>query len=374
MVASRFVRSVAMLASGTIAGQAISVLASPILTRLYSPAEFGVFQVFLALATSVDRAVCGGYEAALVLPRSDRSAKKLLGVAIHFAVAFALLILVFFLLFGGDVLEVLDAPELEGWALLVPLQLALMGLFYSLHVFSLRRRRYDLMARARVAQALSLVVVSMGLGLAGAGFGGLIAGFMAGWFASIAFLAYPARDALTFEDLRWDRRSRAVACRYREFLTFGAPGKLLSGAALVMPVFFLSHFFSATVVGYYSLVVRVAEAPLAILGQSVSQVHMRKVVDLIQRGEAVRPYLLRLAATLSAISIVLAILLMVVGPDLFAWVFGPPWREAGLYIRVLMPALAIRFVTLTLISTLSATENMHLAFLSQAADFVITGL
>jgi O-antigen/teichoic acid export membrane protein len=374
IVAGRFARNVAILASGTIAAQVISVLSSPILTRLYSPAEFGFFQVFLALVRSVARSVCGGYETAVVLPPSDGAAKKLLGVAIHFAVAFALLVSVFFLFFGSDVLRVLDAPELEGWVLLAPIQLVLMGLFLSFNHYSLRRRRYDVMAKAKVAQAIFLVVVSIGLGLAGAGFWGLIVGFMAGWFAIVAFLAYPNRDDLGFEDLRWDRRSRAVARRYREFLAFGAPGKLLNGMTLEMPVFFLSHLFPATVVGYYSLVVRVADAPLAVLSQSVSKVHLRKVVDLIQREEAVRPYLLRLAATLASISIVPTILLMVAAPDFFAWLFGPAWREAGAYIRILMPAIAVRFVVSTLSSTLGATENVRLAFFTQATDFVLTAL
>jgi O-antigen/teichoic acid export membrane protein len=374
MVASRFARSVAILASGTVAAQAISVLSSPVLTRLYSPAEFGVFQVFLAIVRSPSRAVCGGYEPAVVLPPSDTAARKLLGVAIHFAVAFALLVLIFLLFFGSDVLQVLDAPELEGWAFLAPPQLVLMGLFLSLNHFSIRRRRYHVMARAKVAQALFLVVVSIALGLAGAGFWGLIVGFMAGWFAIVAFLAYPNRDDLTLAGLKWDRESRAVARRYREFLTFGAPGKLLNGMVLEMPVFFLSHFFPATVVGFYALVVRVADAPLSVLAQAVSKVHIRKVVDLIQRGEAVRPHLLRLTAILGAISIVPAILLMVVAPDLFAWLFGPSWREAGLYLRILMPAIALRFVVSTLSPTLSATENVRLAFVAQASDFVVMGL
>lgn len=373
MVSSRFVRSVAVLAGGTIGGQAISVLASPILTRLYSPAEFGLFQVFLSMVKTVDRTVCGGYETALILPDSEKAASKLLGVAIHFAVGFALLASLFFLLFGTDVLRVLDASELQGWVFLVPPQLALVGLSLSFNAFSIRRRRYKSMARAKVAQALSLVVVSIGLGLGGVSFPGLIVGFMAGWLTSVVFLAYPSRDDLTYANLRWDRRSRAVAHRYREFLTFGAPGRLLNGMVMVMPVFFLSHFFSATVVGYYSLVVRVTDAPLAVLGQAVSQVHTRKVVDLIQRRVAVRPYLLRLIAILGTISIVPTILLMIVAPDLFAWLFGPPWREAGLYVRILMPATAARFMVSTLTPTLSATENIRLAFLSQTLDFVVTG-
>lgn len=372
--AIRFARSVAILAGGTAVAQAISVLASPILTRLYSPAEFGVYQVFLALVASVARAASLGYETTVVLPTEEGAGEKLLGVAVHSSLAFALVVAVFLLFFGGWTLRVLDAPDLAGWVFLAPFQLVLMASVLSLNHFSIRLKRYDLMAKAKMAQALFLVAVSIGLGLIGATFWGLILGLVAGWLATCAFLLYPNRDHLTFEAVRLDRQSRALAWRYREFPFFAAPGRLLNGMVLEMPVFFLSHFFPSTIVGYFSLVVRVADAPLGVLASSVSQVSLRNVVDLVQRGDSVRTYLLRLSVVLGAISMVPAILLMSLAPAMFVWLFGPQWREAGHYLRILLPFFAVKFVVSTLIPTLGATENTRLALVGQATSFIAIGL
>jgi O-antigen/teichoic acid export membrane protein len=46
---SSFARNVAVLVGGTAVGQAIVVLASPILTRLYTPEDFGVLAVYASL-------------------------------------------------------------------------------------------------------------------------------------------------------------------------------------------------------------------------------------------------------------------------------------------------------------------------------------
>jgi O-antigen/teichoic acid export membrane protein len=374
LTASRFARSVAILATGTVAAQAVFLLSSPVLTRLYSPADFGVFQVFLSILTSVSAAVCGGYDTATVLPVSEVDGKKVLGVAIHFTVAVALVGAVFLLAFEGQLLTVLKANELHGWVFLAPIALLLMGLVLSLNYFSIRLKHYDRVSKARIIQAILMATVSIGLGLTGAPFWGLIVGFMAGRMAASTYLLWRSRDHLDRKALRWDRRSRALAWRYREYPFFGAPGRLLNGLLAQMPVLFLSHFFPASVVGIYSLVVRVADAPLAVLSRSVSQVNVRKVVDLIHQGRSVRPYLLRLTLTLSAISLLPAIIVVAVAPDLFEWLFGTPWREAGIYLRILMPAIAVGFVVSTVSETLAATENNRLALTWQASAFVVTGL
>jgi hypothetical protein len=45
-----FLKAIAKLSGATVLGQIISVLSSIILTRLYSPADFGVLGVFTALS------------------------------------------------------------------------------------------------------------------------------------------------------------------------------------------------------------------------------------------------------------------------------------------------------------------------------------
>jgi len=78
---SHFLKSVATLASGTALAQAIPILVSPILTRLYTPENFGALAVFMAIVSSIAPAVCGKYEVAMVLPQSNRQGIELLGIA-----------------------------------------------------------------------------------------------------------------------------------------------------------------------------------------------------------------------------------------------------------------------------------------------------
>src|ERR1700753_2219660 len=77
-----FARSVSILVGGTAMTQAIAVAASPVLTRIYRPSDFGVLQVFISLTGFVMVMAAGRYEFALLLPEDEQSAFDLLGVAI----------------------------------------------------------------------------------------------------------------------------------------------------------------------------------------------------------------------------------------------------------------------------------------------------
>jgi len=71
---SRYARNVITLMTGTGLAQAIPVAISPILTRLYSPEDFGTFAVYMAVVSIASVLVTGRYELAIMLPKNDRDA------------------------------------------------------------------------------------------------------------------------------------------------------------------------------------------------------------------------------------------------------------------------------------------------------------
>ena len=95
---SSFVKDVTVLTSGTAIAQLISVLASLVLVRLYTPADFGLFAILVAIVGSVSPAVCGRYEVAMILPKKKEDSLHLFGIAIMFAgvVSSLLLVVIFF--------------------------------------------------------------------------------------------------------------------------------------------------------------------------------------------------------------------------------------------------------------------------------------
>ena len=84
---SAYARNVLTLMTGTSLAQAIPVAISPILTRLYSPEEFGLFALYMAVAMIVSVLVTGRYELAILLPRNEPDALHIAALAIIISVA-----------------------------------------------------------------------------------------------------------------------------------------------------------------------------------------------------------------------------------------------------------------------------------------------
>ena len=79
---SEFFRNVFTLVSVTSIAQAVSILIYPVLTRLYSPGEMGLFSLYMSIISLTGILSTGKYELAVLLPKEDRHAEGLVGLSL----------------------------------------------------------------------------------------------------------------------------------------------------------------------------------------------------------------------------------------------------------------------------------------------------
>ena len=371
---SKFINDVAVLSTGTVLAQAVTFLAAPILTRLYSPEAFGLFAVFAALAGSLAPAATGRYEVAMIVPKDAGLAGELFGVALWFCGVFSILFFTTIWVLQPYLLVWLDAAALGGWILLAPVLLMVMGLLNLAEFLANRHSRFHLIARTKIIQTVTTVGSNIAFGLAGIGFFGLLIGGILGPAIGFVYVLSRQSEIIRQLDLSWSRHKLVAARKYIDFPVFNASTGLLNGLMTSMPVFFMIHFFPSAVVGYFALVVRVLYAPASIVSDAVSRIHLRRVVDLANDKLPILPHILRLTGWLFAASMIPAALFIIWGPQLFQLIFGDRWEEAGQIARIMAFAVSVRFVASTLSSTFGATRNNGLAALWRTTAFVSTFL
>ena len=352
--------------------QAISILSSPIITRLYSPEAIGLFASFMALVTSLAPAVTGRFEVALMLPEQQRVARELFAIAVWICALVCSTLFVAFFLFRDPFLATLSLTALEGWLLIAPLTLLFTGLFNLVGYVANRQNGYGLIARASVIQAATIALVNVVLGLAGADFRGLIVGNLAGVGLALLVIVATQRDFIDGVVLRWSLRKKALLRRYKDFPLFNASTSLLVGVTTNLPIFIMIAFFPAEIAGFYALVIRVLNAPVAVISHAVSRVNLKEVVELLRTGGNIERHLLRTTAALLAVSVPPAAIFVIWGPDLFALIFGARWERAGEIAQVLAYALVVRFVSTTLSTTLGATNNNRYTAAWRITAFIST--
>ena len=121
IIKSEFSKNVLTLMTGSTIAQVLPIVFTPILTRLYSPEEFGVFAFYISLVTFLIVFSSGRYEQAIVLPKTDKQAINILSLSfvILFVVTFILSVTLFF--FGDFVQVKIENPILNNWIWFIPI-------------------------------------------------------------------------------------------------------------------------------------------------------------------------------------------------------------------------------------------------------------
>ena len=104
---SEFSRNVLTLMTGTTIAQAIPIAISPILTRIYTPEEFGIFALYMAFISIGAAIVTGKYEMAILLPKRNEYAKYLVVISIFLTTCFSILLYIFYYIYRKSKSEIL---------------------------------------------------------------------------------------------------------------------------------------------------------------------------------------------------------------------------------------------------------------------------
>lgn len=355
-----FWRNVAVVAGGTAVAQGIALGATPILTRLFTPAEYGAFGVFLAAVLVATAFASLRFEFAVPLPLEIRTAAALLVLALLAVAVTSVLVAVVMAVAGSGLAQLANAEALDPYLWLVPIGVAGASAYQVLTYWAIREREFGLIARTKVTQALAMTVVQVGSGIAGAGVVGLVAGGVVGQTAGSGRLTADAlrRDGAAFRGLT-RRALRKAASRYRRFPILSTPSALLNHLGIYFPVILLSAFYGTRYAGLFALTQRAINVPLVLIGTSVAQTYMGEAAAMSrERPREMLGLFDSTAKRLAVVALLPVVLGVLLAPEVFTLVFGRRWREAGEFVQVLAPMLLLQFVSLPLSQTLNILERL----------------
>jgi O-antigen/teichoic acid export membrane protein len=336
--ASGLWRPVAVLMSGTALAQAVPVLLSPVLTRLYSPEAYGALAWAVSLVTVAVLLAGAAYDQAVSLPADRAEAAALVvGMVRLGAVASVLLLAA-----GIGEFLLFNTRSHRLW--FVPAATGLTVIFNACSAFATREARFPTLVRARVALALGTAAATLGFGLGGAGEAGLLGGNLLGLVAGCAVIgAATWRADGPLLRAVGGPAIRAAWRTHRNCPLYLLPSSLLNTVTNQLPVWFLGRLFGAAPLGQYALMNRVLGVPLGLVGSSVGDVFKSQAAaEFRATGGCARTFG-RFARGLGLAALAPTLALLVAGPDLFAFVFGEPWRTAGRYAQLLAVLFAFRF-------------------------------
>lgn len=362
-----FGKDFARLLSGTALGQALIVIATPILSRLYSPADFGQFAVLLAFVGFVSVSLSLRFEMALVGEMDDRQAAQLLRISLELVPLTALVWTASFVVLNR--LNLFELGALPAWAAVaVLLILVLIGAFSALRYWHVRAGKFDDLGRALAFNGLGRAVMPIATGAVRSDWVGLVLGELLGRALGIARLWKAAAPALAHT-----RVARAPAGplwrKYWKYPGVLLPSSLLDALGQNLGVPLVAALFGIVPAGQYALIHRLAQAPAALIGASAADVlHWQlSTTDSAAR----RGLVLRQAAKLAGASLVIYGAAAVAAHWLTVPVLGADWGDAGRMFVILFPAYCALFVVSPLSRALLLTQRIELKFIADFAALLL---
>jgi len=354
---SGFWRSVLVVLTGSAAAQAIPLVGSLIIARLFSPAEFGQFATWLGIVAVGAVAITGRYEMALAIER-DGAPRR--------AAARATLLVV---LGGGAVLTIVsglvgqfafagDIPPALLWT--IGPAATVVAASQTWQSWAAADGNYRDLGIIRIVQAGAITGAQILAGLLDAPADGLALAHMGG--ATAGAVLASRRLTLTDRSASPETASSALDFlrRQKRFPMLALPADSVNTAAAQLPLVIVAHRFGADVAGLLALTLRIVGAPIGLLGASVLDVFRRRsAASFAERGECRAEYVdtFRMLAIGSG---VVAVALALAAEPAFAFAFGETWRMSGTMAAWLMPMFALRFVASPLSYMFYVAGKQHL--------------
>ena len=335
-----FARNVITMSSGTAIAQIIAVGSSPIITRLYEPAVFGVLGVFLAITGIIQSVGTLTYENAIVLPEKDDDAKAIVLLSFVISGIISLLIALIFIFFETPIVALLQIEEVAPYVLLIPFFVFFAVCANIAEQWLTRKEQFRRKAKIMVINTSMVQATKIGAGFYSptalflvyiATFGRALHATLLSW----GQFSWSKKGFKNIKKANWFSISliRKMAKKYYDFPLYRAPQSFVGNISGKLPTLLLAGFFGPASVGFYTIGTRVINTPSGIIAKSFSNVFYPKIAKDFNRGEDIRKILLKATATLASVGLIPFAIIIIWGPGLFGLIFGDDWFIAGTYAR-----------------------------------------
>lgn len=355
------VKEASTLLSGNVAAQAIALLAYLVLTRIFTPEDFAIYNIFYSyIEVLIIFSTCK-YELSVVASDTNREASAIAQFAIKCNTLFSLvLISLFAILFYFDSLPG-NLKQLEWVVLLIPFLVYFTGTSRVYAALFNRFHQYRQIAVSETVNAGASTVMKILFGKLGWIFGGMPLGQTLGKLAGNVNY-HLSLSKLDRPKTTWQEQKTA-ASKFRNFPLYVATKDFMNSFSANLPFLWAAAYFDKVEIGLFSLALVVCLRPANILNSAFEKVLYAQVVEKVRLRQSISKVISKFALIISAAALPVLALVFVYADPLFVFCFGDNWEGCGFYIRCLIPYV---FITLTSTSLMFIPN----VFSTQRTEFI----
>lgn len=366
-MADRFFKNVSKVAARTIICHGLGLLALPVLSRLYSPSEFGAYAFFLAIALPVAAVANARYEVAIPLPKEDSEARAVLRLCLYVSTGLSMLFFVLIYLFPIRHLALIEHSKY-----ILPIHVFSQSGMSAVSYWLTRRGRFTAFAVVGIVQVVLTTGLQIACGLADFSVNGLIAGHATAIFVTFAIALMAVYFPKSTERYQPVRLSN-VARMYRKNPIFLVPAHFINSLCSQVPTFFITGYHGAGAAGVYHLAQQIVLAPSNLVGISVSQVFYPEAARHFgSKGNCMDIYG-KMVRILTIIIVPLSLTIALVCYLFLGPILGESWQAIGAVAAILAIGNIVRAINGPVSGVWMIAEKQHLDLLWQVLYLILIG-
>lgn len=346
MFKNSFAKNIAIIASGAAGAQIINTILSPVITRIYTPEEYGIFTVFTSLLGMIVIIGSLRYEWGIPISKNNSKAINLLVLSLLILLAFTGILTIVLIVWADDILRIIDSEIILKYIYFLPVGVLFAGLYNIFMQWALRHKDYRSISKTKINQSLVQNLLKIIFGILHLGPVGLIMGGVLGQGSGTITLASPViKEWKNVLKVVNKKNLLEALKRYIKFPLYSAPSQLLNTAGLQLPVLLLAAMYGSATSGYYALAHTIVNIPMVLIGGAVADVFYGEAATIGRTNpKALKNLLKKLFKKLVYLGLIPLVLLILTGPELFSLVFGDHWYEAGVFSRIISFLVFSRFI------------------------------
>ncbi|MFA1714402.1 oligosaccharide flippase family protein [Peribacillus frigoritolerans] len=355
-IKNEFINKILLLLTGNSLAQLILFASSPILTRIYTPEDFGVFSTYTSLLAILISFSSLCLEKAIPLEKNHSNMVHLMYISMFtIAVVCILNIGMGFLNLSLFRLYGIEASIMND--LLLSVGLFFAGIYQVMSYWMLKEDKFKGLTHSKLIQSISNVTSQFSLisinhvtpGI------GLIAGDMIGRGITLVYIWRYFLKRMHWPKVNY-RRVGHLLKKYEKFAKYSTWSTLLSSLSLQIIFLLLMRLYGPDVTGHFSMASKTIGLPITMVGASISTVFYAEVAKSISNEPGRVLHLYKSIITKTAmLGVPLMAILAWIAPGVFSFVFGEEWRVSGEYVTLMS------FMFLSQVIVMPVSQILYLA-------------
>lgn len=370
---SDFAKNTLTLTLGTSIAQFFPLIFYPVLSRIFTPEDFGLLATLTSITGILSVLATAKYDQAILIANSKKEAANLVGLTVLLSFAILSVSLVIFQISSHQVSIWFNEPELKKWLWVPPLSAFVIILFNCFNEWCVRHKYFTTLSWNKITNSASHTLGKLFFGIVKITGNGLVVGDLIGRTysaASCIFKAY-GKDKEVFLNISV-KQFKGLGKKYIDFPKYTLPDQLINSIGVSIPVLFIGAYFNNTEVGFYSMTMQVLSIPLSVVSRSVRDVFRQRAnEDYVKYGSCIAIYK-KLLIRLSILGIFGTVAVIAILPWLFSFVLGEQWEIAGKYSQILLPMMALNFISMSLSGVFIVVRKMNISMYWQFYYTAIT--